>query len=89
MRLKDAYYKEFCNIRNAWLVKDPGGIIFAAFREEEPATIQVKLLNKELAIIDYAKLVKDMGDNLRNLDYRLEKIEEAIDESRKRHLYNL
>ena len=89
MRSEDTYYKEFCNIRNAWLIKDPGGIIFAAFREEGPATIQVMLLNKELAIIDYAKLVRDIGDNLRNLDYRLGKIEEAIDESRKRHLYNL
>lgn len=85
----DKYYCEYCNIRNAWLVKDPMGIIFAAFRKEEPANIQVMLLNRDLAIIDYGKLVEDIGTNLKNLDYRLEKVEEAINESRKRYLYNL
>lgn len=89
MRERDKYYYEYCNIRNAWLVRDPMGSIFAAFRKEEPANIQVMLLNKELAIIDYAKLVEDVGNDLKNLDHRLEKIEEAINESRKRHLYNL
>ena len=86
MREKDKYYCEYCNIRNAWLVKDHMGIIFAAFRKEEPANIQVMLLNRDLAIIDYGKLVEDIGKDLKNLNYRLGKIEEAIDESRKRYL---